>query len=209
MRVIDLTRPMQDGMEVYPGDVRGLAVEHLAKFPKDGYALSRFALLHAHCGTHFDSPRHFIADGADVSEVRLAAAPIALVATDKHKIGPEELAGGDLAGKAVLIRTGWEREIGAAHYYRDYPYLTPEGARFLASQGIALLGLDTPSPDPLNSSDYPAHHILLGAGIPIVEGLVNLQSLVPGSNNAYFIAFPLKVQGMEATPVRAAALLPD
>ena len=208
MRVIDLTRTMQNGMEAYPGDVTGLAVEHLAEFPQDEYALSRLSLLHAHCGTHFDSPRHFIADGADVSEVRLTAAPIVLITTGKHKIGPDELArGGDLSGKAVLINTGWDSEIGTDHYYRDYPHLTSDGARFLRSQGIAILGLDTPSPDPPDSPDYPVHHIILGAGIPIVEGLVGLNRLVDVAHNAVFIAFPLKIQRMEASPVRAAALL--
>ncbi len=209
MRVIDLTRPMRDGMEAYPGDVPGLAVEHLARFPEDEYAMSRFALLHAHCGTHFDSPRHFIADGADVSEVPLIAAPIVVITTDAPEIGPEELSRGRLAGKAVLIHTGWDKQVGTARYYRDYPIVTPAAAKFLAGQGIAVLGLDTPSPDPPDSSDYPVHHILLGAGIPIVEGLVNLKSLAAGSKNAYFIAFPLKVKGMEATPTRAAALLPE
>jgi len=208
MRIIDLTRKMQDGMEAYPGDVQGLAVEHLAKFSADGYALSQFALLHAHCGTHFDSPRHFIEQGADVSEVPLIAAPIVLITTDKQEIEPDAFrAIGDLNSHAVLIHTGWDSEIGKESYYREYPYITPEGARFLANAGIAILGLDTPSPDPPDSPDYPVHHILLGAGIPIVEGLVNLESLTSGSENAYFIAFPLKVEGMEATPVRASALL--
>lgn len=208
MRVIDLTRTMQDGMEAYPGDARGLALEHLAKFAEDGYALSRLSLLHAHCGTHFDSPRHFIEQGHDVSEVLLTAPPITIITSQKDAIGPEELSAAEnLKGHAVLIHTGWDSEIGKARYYREYPRITPEGARFLVREGITILGLDTPSPDPPDSPEYPVHHILLGAGIPIVEGLVNLKSLAAGSENAYFIAFPLKVNGMEATPIRAAALL--
>ncbi len=208
MRVIDLTRTMQNRMEAYPGDVLGLAIEHLAKFPEDGYALSRLSLLHAHCGTHFDSPCHFIADGADVSEVQLTAAPIVLVNTTSCEIGPDELScNGNLAGKAVLVRTGWDSEIGTERFYREYPHLTPDGAQFLVRQGIAILGLDTPSPDPPDSPDYPVHHIILGAGIPIVEGLVGLDCLIGVAHNAVFIAFPLKIEGMEASPVRAAAIL--
>ena len=208
IRIIDLTRTMKDGMEAYPGNVQGLAVEHLAKFPKDEYALSRLTLLHAHCGTHFDSPRHFIEQGPDVSEVLLKAPPITTVTIKKDAIGPDEFKeAGNLNGRALLIHTGWDSEIGKARYYREYPYITPEGARFLTQEGIAILGLDTPSPDPPDSPDYPVHHILLGTGIPIVEGLVNLKSLARRSENAYFIAFPLKVEGMEATPIRAVALV--
>ena len=207
-RIIDLTRTMHDGMEAYPGDVQGLAIEQLADFTRDGYALSRFSLLHAHCGTHFDSPRHFIERGADVSEVSPVAAPITLITIDKQEIGPDAFrAVGNLSGHAVLINTGWDAQIGTPRYYRDYPYITPSGARFLAEHKIAVVGLDTPSPDPPNSPDYPAHHILLGAGIPIVEGLVGLDHLIDVT--ALFLALPMKVKGMEASPIRAVALVTD
>jgi len=207
VEIIDLTRTMHDGMEAYPGDVTGLAVERLADFKPDGYALSRLTFFHAHCGTHFDSPHHFIADGPDVSELPLVFPPIALVDTRAREIGPEELsAAGNLVGKAVLIHTGWDKEIGTERFYRDYPIITPAGAEFLVAQGIAILGLDTPSPDPPDSPDFPVHHVLLGAGIPIVEGLVNLEALI-GVQDARFIAFPLKITGVEGTPIRAAAVI--
>ena len=207
MELIDLTRTMHHGMEAYPGDVTGMAVEHLAEFTTDGYALSRFTLLHAHCGTHFDSPRHFIEHGADVSAVPLVFPAITLVTATAREIGPDVFSAiSDLSGRAVLIHTGWDAEIGTPRYYRDYPYITPAAARFLMEHGIALLGLDTPSPDPPDSPDYPVHHILLGAGIPIVEGLVNLDRLT-AENDARLIAFPLKVDGIEATPIRAVAIV--
>ncbi len=207
VKIVDLTRTMHDGMEAYPGDVVGLDIDRIATHQRDGYALSRLSVLHAHCGTHFDSPRHFIAAGADVSEVPLIAAPIVVITADAPEIGPEELSRSVLAGKAVLIHTGWDKQIETARYYRDYPIVTPAAAKFLVGQGIAILGLDTPSPDPPDSSDYPVHHILLGAGIPIVEGLVGVDRLTAVVRNAVFIAFPLKIEEMEASPVRAAAIL--
>jgi len=81
-------------------------------------------------------------------------------------------------------------------------------AEQLVTQKVALVGLDSPSVDAA-SGNYPVHRTLLAAGIPIVEGLVNLPSLIPhieGGGKVRLAAFPLRIQGLEGSPVRAAAL---
>ena len=51
----------------------------------------------------------------------------------------------------------------------------------------------------------PAHTILLGAGIPIVEHMCNLKDL-PRSGFTFF-AVPAKIRGMGTFPVRAFAIV--
>ncbi len=207
VRVIDLTREIKDGMETWPGDAVGLRIERLARVEHDGYNLSRFTHLDCHCGTHIDSPLHFIESGEDLAEMPLRILPAVVVSTSVKRIGPETFQKAEpLEGHAILVHTGWDTHVGRPDFYRDFPYITPEAARFLVGSGIALLGLDTPSPDQGASTDYPAHHILLGNKISIVEGLVQLGNIIAEGGTPHFIAFPLKVKDLEACPVRAAAL---
>jgi kynurenine formamidase len=143
IRVIDLSQEMADGMETYPGDALGVRLEHPAHMPQDGYNLSCFTHLACHCGTHIDSPLHFIEHGADLTEIPLRVLPAVIVDTKANPIDFEVFKGlGLLTDRAVLIRTGWDAHLGRPDYYRAAPFLTPEGAEFLAESGIALLGLD-------------------------------------------------------------------
>lgn len=207
IHVIDLTQEMTDGMAAYPGDRLGVRIARTAVFATDGYNLSCFTHLECHCGTHIDSPLHFSEDGADLTGIPLQILPAIIVSTKANRIGPEAFERlGPLGGHAVLVHTGWDTQIGTPEYFQNAPSLTQEGARFLAEEKIALLGLDTPSPDPCSSSEYPVHHILLSAQIPIVEGLIRLEEAIAKEGTPYFLAFPLKVKGMEGSPVRAAAL---
>jgi len=205
IKVIDVTRKVCDGMEAYPGDRAGVAIDRVSRADTDGYNLSRFSLLEAHCGTHIDSPLHFIADGLDVSSLPLVILPAVIVPAGEGEIGIAPFASaGALGGKAVLVLTGWDSRIGCDDYYTSSPFLSSAAAEFLAKNEVALIGFDFPSPDPLESQDFAAHHILLGKGIPIVEGLVDLDKAASEKGQPYFIAFPLKVDGAEASPVRAA-----
>ena len=208
IKIIDLTRRLADGTEAYPGDHVGLTIQQMARAESDGYNLTLFTHLEPHCGTHIDSPFHFVADGTDIASLPLQM-PVAVVITTKSgPIDREAFADAvQLAGRAVLIKTGWDQHIGGDDYYRDAPYLTPLAAQFLVESNIAVLGIDFPSPDPFDSPDYPVHHILLSAGIPIVEGLVGLDQLARVAGDLYFVSFPIKVAGVEATPVRAAAIV--
>lgn len=63
IRVIDLTREIHDGTESYPGDRVGIRIEHLATVKTNGHSLSRITWLDCHCGTHIDSPLHFVDGG--------------------------------------------------------------------------------------------------------------------------------------------------
>ena len=210
IKIIDLTRKLSNGTEAYPGDHVGLSIEQLARAETDGYNFSSFTHLEAHCGTHIDSPLHFVAAGTDIASLPLKMPPAVIITASGGPIGVEAFAdAGSLAGCAVLLHTGWDREIGGQHYYQGSPYLTPAAAQLLVRSKISLLGIDFPSPDPIDSQEYPVHHTLLNAGIPIVEGLVGLNQLSDVVGEKYFAAFPLKVAGIEGSPVRAVAIVLD
>ena len=111
-------------------------------------------------------------------------------------------------GDIVLISTGGDKQIEDQKYFIEHPFLSEPFARFLAEKRISCLGIDAPSPDSPNSTDFPTHRILLGVGIPIIEGLTNLHE-IPAGKTVWFAAMPLKIRGGEASPVRAVAILSE
>ena len=113
--------------------------------------------------------------------------------------------GEDLAGKAVLVETGWSRHWNTPQYYEGHPFLTEDAARFLADSGATLVGIDSHNIDDVQDLRRPVHTILLKNGIPIVEHMTNLASL-PNSDFRFF-AVPVKVKGFGTFPVRAFAIV--
>jgi arylformamidase len=118
-------------------------------------------------------------------------------------IGPGLLLPYDVAGKAVLLRTGWDAWWGSAEYHAGHPFLTAAAARHLADAGAVLVGIDAPNVDDTGDPERPAHAILLAAGVGICEHLTGLAAL-PGSGFR-FSAVPPKVATFGTFPVRAYA----
>jgi len=63
-----------------------------------------------------------------------------------------------------------------------------------------LVGIDTPSVDPFDSKDLPAHKRFLALDMAILEGLL-LREIAEGRYE--LIALPLRLVGFDASPVRA------
>ncbi len=64
-------------------------------------------------GTYLDSPYHRYESGTDLAGLplaKIAALPgLVIRAAEAQAIGPERFAGRELAGRAVLVHTGWAR----------------------------------------------------------------------------------------------------
>ena len=105
------------------------------------------------------------------------------------------------AGK-VILRTGCEEWWGRPEYFTSHPALTAASAEFLVSLDVHLVGVDTPSVD---HPPWPAHHVLLGANVVILENVMNLSRIVAAQFE--LVALPLKIARGEASPVRAVALV--
>src|SRR2546429_9639633 len=122
--------------------------------------------------------------------------------------GVRATAGGEVnrhdwrSAKRVLFRTrstlrGW---MDSSQFHRDFAYIAPDAAQLLADAGIALVGVDYISAEQFGAPAPRTHQILLGRGIPIVEGL-DLRPVQAGDYD--LIVLPLKVRGHEAAPARA------
>jgi kynurenine formamidase len=161
-------------------------------------------------GTYMDSPYHFHPTAPSIEQLTLDQCVLPGMVVDcssvsaRQAIGPEVLDGYDIAGKAVLFRTGWSRFWGEPAYY-DFPYLTGETAEALRDGGARLAGVDFLVIDDTRNPRRPVHVTLLGSGVLIVENLTNLEQL-PASGFVFHAA-PVKVKNAAAFPVRAYAVL--
>jgi arylformamidase len=164
----------------------------------------------ANTGTYVDSPFHRYEGGAD-----LAALPLDVLANREGvvvrapfgrgtAIDAPAFDGLDLGGKAVLVATGWDTRWGTPGYQEGGPFLTRAAAERLVREGAAIVGIDAHNIDDTRDLARPAHSILLGAGIPIVEHLSGL-GVLPDRGFRFF-AVPVKVKGLGTFPVRAFAL---
>ena len=105
----------------------------------------------------------------------------------------------------LLIHTGWSQYWGSEEYFRKFPVLNVDAARYLTSFPLKGIGSDTISFDPVDSGDLPVHHILLSKGLILIENLVNLKSLP--KHNFAFSCFPLKIRNGDGSPVRAVGII--
>jgi len=216
-RIVDLSHVIEEGMVTY----KGLPGPHICDFwEREGTAASyddgstfqigRIDMV-ANTGTYLDSPFHRYADGADLSELKLAAladVPGIVVRRPWENglaLEPGHLEGADVAGKAVLVHTGWDRHWRTDGYFGEHPYLTAEAADWLAEHGAVVVGIDSVNIDNMHARARPVHTRLLGAGIPICEHMTGLGSLP--DEGFRFAAVPPKVKGMGTFPVRAYAVL--
>ncbi|MFC3996651.1 cyclase family protein [Nocardiopsis sediminis] len=219
-QLVDVSHQVTEGMTTYPG-LPGPTIEDHLSFDasRDTYAegtefrIGRISMV-ANTGTYLDMPAHRYRDGADLADLELekvANVPGIVVGAEERAIGPDSFKGLDLEGKAVLLRTGWDRHWRTEAYGApDHPYLTEGGARALADTGATLVGIDSVNIDdtsPAGRGARPAHSLLLAAGIPVVEHLCLLDRL-PAAGFTFF-AVPVKVRGLGTFPVRAFALIPD
>jgi arylformamidase len=172
----------------------------------DIVTLSVFS-MGAHSGTHVDAPMHFIANGASIDQVGLGPligpARVIEVADSVQAIDAAELNRHDWRGATrVLFRTrstlrGW---MDSSQFHRDFAYIAPDAAQLLADAGVVLVGVDYISAEQFGAPAPATHRLLLGRGIPIVEGL-DLRPVQAGEYD--LIVLPLKVAGHEGAPARA------
>ena len=121
---------------------------------------------------------------------------------DKESIKPDELMPQKIQrGERILFKThNSEKSWKSDNFDEDFVYISKEGAKFLADQGVQTVGVDYLSVGGFKRDGIETHHALLGAGIWLIEGL-NLASVKAG--NYELVCLPLKVLGSEGAPARA------
>lgn len=210
--LVDLTQFFETGMPVYPG-IEPPSFTALASVATDGYAMTEHRLWN-HTGTHIDAPAHQILDGETLDEIGLDRLCTEAAVVDVSSRSPGAIGWAELEPLAthvgendwVLLYSGNGRNWGSDEYWTGWSYPDAEAARQLIARGISGVGFDGPSPDPVDSTDFPLHRVWLGAGRLILENLTNLDHLPP---RVQLIVAPMKVRDANGGPTRVFALLPN
>jgi len=235
-RWIDLTYSFAESTIYWPSDTAGFRLTELAYGPTEGgwfYAAYAFATAE-HGGTHLDAPIHFAEGGLTSDQIPLSGlvGPAAVIdvserATADYQIGVDDLTAweathGEIPDRAILlVRTGWgSRWNDRAAYLGTeltgpeavpelhFPGLAPDAAEWLvANRRIVALGIDTPSIDFGQSTDFRTHVILLSRNISGLENVANLDLLPEGGS--YVVALPMKIEGGSGGPLRIVAFVPS
>lgn len=197
----DISPTISAGIPVWPGDTPFEASPTWEIRDGCPVHVSRMTMT-THLGAHTDAPSHYDPAGPSIDAVELAPylGPCRVI----HCVGvktvrPEDIeARLDGAPPRVLLRTYASAPRQA--WDPAFPAIAPETIALLASKGVILVGTDAASLDPQDSKTLDAHHAVRRHGLAILEGVV-LDEVAPGDYE--LIALPLKLAGMDASPVRA------
>jgi kynurenine formamidase len=205
-KVVDLSHRLDDGVRPYPGQPIP-TFEAVTTVHSDGYLISEIH-SRSHVATHADAPAHFVEAGRTTYDIgidewmgkawitRIDVSSVKRIESHMLDLSPEPC-------RVLLISTGHSAIWGTDGYYDDAPYLTEEASRHIRDSGVQLLGLDFPSPDAVGAPGEPCHHILLEAGMLIIENLANLDQI--SGQYPWFCAAPLLVGGGDGGFCRAFA----
>jgi len=214
--IVDLSHRLEPGMPSYPGLPEpkfkvflshGDRAKQAHYAPGTSFEIASYE-LGGNTGTYLDAPFHRYPNGLDLADLpldRMADLPgVVFPAPEDGPIEARVFASIALRGKAVLLQTGWAKRWNAKDYFRSGPYLAAAASEHLVHSGAALVGIDCANIDDMNDPARPAHTILLGAGIPIVEHLRGLEQL--HGRRFRFFAVPPAIGGGTSFPVRALAV---
>ena len=202
MPLIDISPVVSPRIAVWPGDVgfrRDVALDMA-----DGANLTLSAVTTTvHVGAHTDAPNHYARDGEDIAARALdryygPAQVIRVQVPAGGRILPEHVTDAVTAPR-VLFHTGSFPD--PERWNTDFVSLSPQLVAWLHDRGVRLVGIDTPSIDPFDDKALESHNAVAARDMAVLEGIV-LGHVAPGSYT--LIALPLRLEGADASPVRAA-----
>jgi arylformamidase len=197
----DISPTISAALPVWPGDTRFAASPTWEIAGGCPVHVSRMTMT-THLGAHTDAPSHYDPDGAAIDAVSLA--PYIGACRVIHCIGVKTVEAADIAASLegvpprVIVRT--YRRAPQHEWDSGFAAIAPGAIDLLASKGVILVGTDAASLDPQDSKTLDAHHAVRANRMAILEGVV-LDDVPPGDYE--LIALPLKLAGMDASPVRA------
>ena len=201
-KIIDISPTLSEETAVFPGDQvfsRDVAMD----FSKgDHLALSSIRTT-VHIGAHVDAPNHYHGEGEGIDQrdlgIYMGPCQVISVPTARgERIRQEDLGEKKIKAPRVLFHTG--SFPNPNRWNDDFCSLCPNLVDFLATSGVILVGIDTPSIDPASSKKLEAHQKVYSNNMAILEGVV-LNHVKEGLYK--LIALPLKIDGGDASPVRA------
>ncbi|MDP4552598.1 cyclase family protein [Alkalihalobacillus macyae] len=209
-QIIDLSIPINNETPAYPGDPKP-NIHPAAEIDKDGYQVTQLN-IGSHTGTHVDAPFHFQKEGERIDQSTLTKfmAP-GLVIDVTGKAPAEQITMDDVAeqiesvvpGTIVLFHTGWAKHIGTETYF-EHPYLSVDIINSLLDKGVTTFFIDALNVDPPDGSAFPVHEAITLVNGIIGENFCNFDQI--DFANPLIIALPLKLEGLDGSPVRAIAV---
>jgi len=202
MNLIDVSVPLGADTPTYPRNTP-FTIEPIQRTGKGDHANVSTLHMSAHSGTHVDAPWHSLDGGARTEalslDVMVGRARVVEVPATRG-ITADDLAPLNLQGdERVLLKTANSRLWSSSEFHTDFVGVTDTGARHLVECGVKLVGIDYLSVEVFHTPGAPAHHILLGAGVVIIEGL-NLRDVEPGIYDLFCL--PLRILGCDGAPAR-------
>ncbi|MGI5920532.1 MAG: cyclase family protein [Syntrophomonadaceae bacterium] len=211
MPIIDLTHVICPDMPVFPG-TKPPALELANTLETDGFIEHRIT-MYSHTGTHVDAPAHLFQDGPTLDSFDIERFVGKGVRFDFINQNRKEIKVIDLkclepllkqGWEFLLLNTGWSDYWGSSRYFAGFPHLSLDAAQWLTQFNLKGIGIDAISIDPMESTDYAVHKILMKRNILIIENLTNLTLI----NNEKFLfgVMPLNTRLADGAPVRAFAV---
>ena len=212
--LIDVSHSVEHGMVTYKGLPAPVVSDFLSRedsktryAPGTEFHIGKIEMV-ANTGTYLDSPFHRYARGKDLAHLDLSSIAnldgvvVRCKELQDPAITEEQFTKIDVRDKAVLVHTGWDLYWRTEEYSSgNHPFLTEGAADYLAKHGATLVGIDSFNIDATRDGNRPAHTVLLGHDIPIVEHLCGLGELP--DRGFKFFAVPVKVRQFGTFPVRA------
>jgi arylformamidase len=202
MKLIDVSVPLDATLPTYPHNTP-FSLEPIKRLASGDSSNVSALHMSAHCGTHVDAPRHFFdsGPGTEALPLDLLMGRVRVIqVSSRTGIAAEDLANQNLSEDVrILIKTRNSLLWGTPEFRPDYIGVTESGARHLVAHGIKLVGVDYLSVEEFKTPGAPAHHVLLGAGVIVIEGL-NLRDVEPGIYD--LCCLPLRIVGSDGAPAR-------
>ena len=202
MKLIDVSVPLDANLPTYPGNTP-YTLEAVKRISKGDSSNVSTLHMSAHSGTHVDAPRHFFDEGPGAEGLPLdllCGRARVIELTTRKGITADDLAKSDLSEDVrVLLKTHNSRLWGSPDFQKNFIGVTESGARYLVEHGIKVVGVDYLSVEQYKTPGAPAHHVLLGGGTIVIEGL-NLRDVETGIYE--MLCLPLPVIGADGAPAR-------
>jgi arylformamidase len=207
-KYFDISPPLTESTAVFPGD-QPLRRRVQMSFSKGNHLELSDITTTLHLGAHADSPGHYSSGGSGIGERDIKpylgrAQLVKVNVARSERVGRAHWGDRQVLAPRVLICTNTFPDPN--QWTGDFASLDPELIDWLAGQKVRLVGIDTPSVDPAESKALEAHQALARHDLSVLEGLV-LGDVPEGIYN--LVALPLRLQGMDASPVRAVLLSID
>lgn len=201
--IYDITRTVSHHTAVWPGD-KPFSTEHVYRL-SEGKAVNLTTItMSPHTGTHMDAYYHYEPDGEHPASMPLDAylGPARVVTVNKHsgELTRDDFQHVDLTGVERLLIHSHVSDLDDNQWAAEFPYLSVELIEWLASSGVRLIGLDSPSMDAFDSTELRCHHALNRYRMVNIE-LLQLRGVPDGDYE--LIALPLKLDEVCGSPVRA------